>query len=157
MENDTVKRMTMEEVTEKAVSLIKGIAEVLGENPAAVEMKTVAGNIEVAMQHADNDELKAFVYDAAVKVANNAAFAAYRANVLTGELEDTYRSLDSVETTTDKVNEFINARNARAEEIEKLNTALQIEGQRINAIRSIIDAKDEEARNRAIENLTVKE
>lgn len=74
-------------------------------------------NFETAKGMADDTEKMLQLKDAAVKIANQAAFIAFREGILTDELEKEYRGLPSAEYTTSMYKAELDKRKSEDEEL----------------------------------------
>lgn len=86
-----------------------------------------------------NEEKEAMLAAYAVQEANRMASTLWRLQVITDEFEKEYRKLISMDDIVKPYNEFLEARNKRADEVAKLGNAIQEERKDLEIFMGIIN------------------
>ena len=107
---------------------------------------------DAANDLADNDEKKALLKDATVKVANQLTFILFRDGLLTDELEKEYRTLPKPEETTEELNAANKVRKDRYEELAKKNKEAEDEQAEIDVFQQVLGGRSVEEAKQRIED-----
>lgn len=86
-----------------------------------------------------NKEKEAMLAAYAVQEANRVATTLWRLQLITEEFEKEYRGLISMDEVVKPYNEFLEARNKRAEEVAKLGNAIQEERKDLEVFMGVIN------------------
>lgn len=138
------------EIAEQARAYIEKAVKVLPEDNHNHEyFAKYLTSFDNAKELADNDEKKALIADASVKVANQLTFILYRDEFLTDELKKEYRALPKPEETTKTLEEVNKVRKDKYEELAKANKAAEDEQADIDMFQQVLGGRSvEEAKQR---------
>lgn len=129
----------------EAKAYLEKLVKVLPEDHRDYEYFTkFLNSYETAKDMADNDEKKAIINDAVVKVANQLTFVMFREGLLTEELEKEFRTLPKPEETTKALEDAHQARKDRYEELRKMNQKAQDEQDEIDIFQRVLGGMTKE-------------
>ena len=140
------------EIAEQAKAYLEKAIKVLPEDNRNHEyFAKFLNGMENAKDMADNDEKKAVMNDAAIKVATQLTFILFRYNTLTDELEKEYRALPSAEETEEASNKAHEARKERQEKALEVNKALQDEQNDFDIFQQVLGGLSKEEAEQKLE------
>lgn len=141
------------ETADKAKSYLEKAIKVLPEdNHNHDYFAKFLTSFENAKKIADNDEKKAYLADATVKVANQLSFILFRENLLTEDLEKEYRALPSAEETTKALEEANKVRKDKYEELAKMNKEAEDEQMDMDVFQQVLGGRSVEEAKQKLED-----
>lgn len=141
------------EVAEQAKAYIEKAIKVLPEDNHNHEyFAKFLTSFDNAKELVDNDEKKAIITDASVKVANQLTFIMFREGLLSEELEKEYRGLPKPEETTEKLEEVNKVRKDKYEELAKANKAAEDEQADIDMFQQVLGGRSVEEAKQKLED-----
>lgn len=141
------------ETADKAKSYLEKAVKVLPEdNHNHGYFAKFLTSFENAKKIADNDEKKAYLADATVKVANQLSFILFRENLLTEDLEKEYRALPSAEETTKALEEANKVRKDKYEELAKMNKEAEDEQMDMDVFQQVLGGRSVEEAKQKLED-----
>lgn len=141
------------EIAEQAKTYLEELVKVLPEDHHSHEYFTkFLNSYEVAKDIADNDEKKALLSDATVKVSNQLTFIMFRDGMLDDKLEKEYRELPKPEETTKTLEDINGLRKAHYEELAKLNKEAQDEQKDMDVFQQVLGGLSKEEAEKKLED-----
>lgn len=133
------------ETADKAIKYLNEAIKMLPEDDEnhATLAKFLNG-VENAKGMADNDEKKAIVNDATVKLANQLSFILFKKDLLSDELAKEFKALPTAEDTTKALEEANAARKAEYEELAKRNEEAQNKQKEIDIFNQVLGGLSKE-------------
>lgn len=141
------------ETAEKAKSYIEEAVKILPEDNRNHEyFAKFLTSFDNAKELADNDEKKAIITDASVKVANQLTFIMFREGLLSDELEKAYRELPKIDETEKALEEAHAPRKERQEKALETNKALEDEQADIDVFQQVLGGRSVEEAKQKLED-----
>lgn len=94
--------------------------------------------IDEAIKEANTEEEEVLVAAYAVQEANRVAKFLWGEELITEEIEKEYRALPKMKVMADKYNEFVDARNARAKELEDRRKEILEDDKKIDVLKGVV-------------------
>lgn len=138
---------------DKAVSYLNKAIKQLPEGDENHETLTrFLNGVESAKAMADNEEKKAIIADATIKLSNQLSFILFKKELLTDELTKEYRALPTTEETSRALEEANAARKAEYEELAKRNKEAQDKQEEIDVLQQVLGGLSKEEAEKKIED-----
>lgn len=141
------------EIANKAVKYLNEAIKQLPESDENHEtLARFLNGVENAKSLADNDEKKAIIDDATIKLANQLSFILFKKDLLTEELAKEYRALPTTEETTKALEEANAARKAEYEELSEKNKEAQNKQKEIDILQQVLGGMSKEEAEKRYED-----
>lgn len=141
------------EIADKAVKYLNKAIKQLPEDDENHEtLARFLNGVENAKSIADNDEKKAIINDATVKLANQLSFILFKKDLLTDELAKEYRALPATEETAKALEEANAARKAEYEELAERNKEAQNKQKEIDILQQVLGGLSKEEAEKRYED-----
>lgn len=106
---------------------------------SAAPGKYINTAIEAAITIADEPEKEAMIAAYAVQEANRVVSELWREEMITKDIEEAYRKLPRMKEMATEYNKFVDARNAKAKELEKQRKAILAEDKKLDVFKGVIN------------------
>lgn len=141
------------EIAERARTYIEKAVKVLPEDNRNHEyFAKFLTSFDNAKELANNDEKKAIIADASVKVANQLTFIMFREGLLSEELEKEYRDLPKPEETEAATEKAHAPRKERQEKALEANKALEDEQAEFDVFTQVLGGRSVEEAKQKLED-----
>lgn len=145
--------MNKKTITEQAEDFLKKIIAILPEKDEFKEgYEKMLSGIQNAKPMADNEEKQKRLECDAINAANHAAFAAFRKNLLTNELEVEYRSLPTSDYVAGVYTRVLKERQEKDKELQQKVVEAQNAEKEMEVFAQVIGGRSREEAEQAYDN-----